>query len=138
MSTLLRPTGSGAFRLTPGDAGWRYIGFEVRDVRQGESFACDLGGREAGIIVLSGVFDVRRSAGGEWTGVGGRANVFEASPHGVYLPAGGRASILAALFQVIHGLHQQPAALFPGVVRSVIRSTSPLTLPTAITSPTAN
>ncbi len=95
MSTLVRSTLPGPFRLTPADAGWNYIGFEVREVRQGESFACDLGGREAAIIVLSGVFDVRRSAGGEWPGVGARANVFEASPHGVYLPAGGRASILA-------------------------------------------
>ncbi|MDE3094658.1 MAG: 5-deoxy-glucuronate isomerase [Chloroflexota bacterium] len=97
MSTLLRPADrTGDCALTPRDAGWRYIGFEVHVFPPGARLDVDLATRECGIIVLSGVVDIDAGAGGRWTGVGGRADVFEAPPHGVYLPAGGGASIAAS------------------------------------------
>lgn len=97
MSTLLRPADrTGDCALTPRDAGWRYIGFEARRLAAGARLDLDLATRECGIIVLSGVVDIDAGAGRRWTGVGGRADVFEAPPHGVYLPAGGGASIAAS------------------------------------------
>ncbi len=92
---LLHPAPNGGVRLTRQDAGWRYIGFEVHTLAPGERLDVDLRTREAAIIPLSGAVDVETASDACWESVGGRADVFESAPHGVYVPAGGNAKIRA-------------------------------------------
>jgi len=76
-------------RVTPGDVGWRYVGFEV--FRIGE-LRRSVAGIETCVVVLSGRVDF--AAGGEtWVGVG-RDGVFVGPPVALYVPPGeiGRAS----------------------------------------------
>jgi 5-deoxy-glucuronate isomerase len=73
--------------ITPESAGWDYISFQARRLPTGSkwSFVCE--GNELAIVNLSGQYTVR-STRGEWTGIGGRKNVFEGAAHALYLPRG--------------------------------------------------
>ena len=82
-------------RITPESAGWRYVGFETRSLKQGGSSKLDTDSKEVCIVVLSG--KARVSAAGFDSGViGERASVFEGLPWSVYLPPQSAASIEAA------------------------------------------
>ena len=73
--------------VTPSNAGWRYVGFQVRHLRKGQTVDVAFSGREACIVVLAGAADI--NAGGQrFEHVGGRSSVFEdAAPGAVYAPA---------------------------------------------------
>ncbi|HLI65888.1 MAG TPA: 5-deoxy-glucuronate isomerase [Caulobacteraceae bacterium] len=73
--------------VTPSNAGWRYVGFEVRQLRTGQVVELAYSGREACIVVLAGAADI--DVGGQsFAHVGGRSSVFEDAPPGVvYAPA---------------------------------------------------
>ena len=74
-------------RITPEDAGWRYVGFEVFELRPDQAVSQRTDGRETCLVLVSGRAAVR--AGDQDYGViGGRANPFEGSPWSVYVPAG--------------------------------------------------
>src|SRR5450631_246742 len=74
--------------ITPTSAGWRYVGFEVRRLAEGQSVRVSFPGREACVLVLAGAADIE-AGDMRFGGVGGRASVFEASaPGAVYVPAG--------------------------------------------------
>ncbi len=78
------PTASG-HRITPESAGWRYVGFETRTLRQGATSSLDAGDKEVCIVILSG--RARVTAGGFDSGtIGERASVFDGLPWSVYLP----------------------------------------------------
>jgi 5-deoxy-glucuronate isomerase len=81
--------------VTPSNAGWRYVGFQVRHLRERQRVDLAYPGREACIVVLAGVVDVE--AGGLRFGqVGGRSSVFEdAAPGAVYAPASAPVRITA-------------------------------------------
>jgi 5-deoxy-glucuronate isomerase len=82
-------------RITPASAGWRYVGFETRMLKQGAKSTLETGGEEVCIVILSGKAQVR--AGGFDSGpIGERANVFEGLPWSVYLPPKSTATIEAA------------------------------------------
>ena len=72
-------------RVTPADAGWRYVGFEVHRLGKGERLRRELQGRETCLVVLSGRCDIRSEAG-EWRAVGERASPFDGPPAGAYIP----------------------------------------------------
>ena len=76
-------------RVTPENAGWRYVGFETRTLKQGAKSELDTGDREVCVVILSG--KARVTAKGFDSGViGERASVFEGLPWSVYLPPAAR------------------------------------------------
>ncbi|MEZ4558833.1 MAG: 5-deoxy-glucuronate isomerase [Caldilineaceae bacterium] len=71
--------------VTPEDAGWDYISFQVRRLDAGESWSFASGENELAIVNLTGVYSVTSNRG-EWRGIGGRASVFTGAGHALYLP----------------------------------------------------
>jgi 5-deoxy-glucuronate isomerase len=81
--------------VTPRSAGWDHVGFKVVELAAGQRASGGEAGREACIVVLSGVADV--VVGGErFESLGGRHSVFEdKAPGAVYAPAGAAWSVFA-------------------------------------------
>lgn len=71
--------------VTPKLAGWDYIYFQVRRLRQGETWSHATRDHEVAIVMLGGRVTVD-SDRGRWAGVGERENVFAGLPHALYLP----------------------------------------------------
>jgi 5-deoxy-glucuronate isomerase len=72
--------------VTPLIAAWKYVGFDVWKLADGQSAGEKTDGREAGIVFLSGKGTVE--AGGESLGtIGDRASPFDGKPWAVYVPA---------------------------------------------------
>ena len=87
-------------RITPASAGWRYVGFETRTLKQGAKSKLDTGGEEVCVVILSG--KARVSADGFDSGtIGERGNVFDGLPWSVYLPPHSAATIEAAVRQAL-------------------------------------
>ncbi len=61
--------------ILPEDAGWEYISFQVRRLAKGNRWSFSTGENELAIVNLSALYTVRSNRG-EWSGVGGRDNVF--------------------------------------------------------------
>jgi 5-deoxy-glucuronate isomerase len=79
-------TGRDIVAVTPATAGWRYVGFSAHRLGAGERLESAQPGREACLVVLSGVVTVR-SGPAEFREIGGRRAVFEdAPPFAAYLP----------------------------------------------------
>jgi 5-deoxy-glucuronate isomerase len=79
--------------VTPEDAGWEYISFEVMKLEPGETRSLPATMVERAFVPLSGVATVT-SEGDSWT-FGGRANVFSGLAHMLYLPVKRAATIQA-------------------------------------------
>jgi 5-deoxy-glucuronate isomerase len=90
---LVRPdTSANAPRvheITPANAGWRYVGFEVLDLAPGQALARELPDREQCLVLLSGRAGVR-VAGKDFGTLGARASPFGGKPFAVYVPPKGR------------------------------------------------
>lgn len=71
--------------ITPESAGWDYISFQARRLAAGESWSFDTGENEFAFVNLTGRYSVSSNRG-EWSGVGGRTNVFTGAAHALYLP----------------------------------------------------
>jgi len=71
--------------ITPARAGWAYIAFQVRRLAAGQSWSFDTGDNELALVNLTGAYNVRSNRG-EWSGIGGRPNVFAGAAHALYLP----------------------------------------------------
>lgn len=71
--------------VTPEQAGWDYISFQVRRLATGQSWSFTSGANEVAIVNFTGVYSVQ-STRGTWQGIGGRANVFTGAAHALYLP----------------------------------------------------
>lgn len=87
---VVRPTADPAdpnllLTITPQSAGWDYIHFQVRRLAQGERWSFQSGENELAIVNLTGIYRVDSNRG-EWSGIGGRPNVFAAAAHALYLP----------------------------------------------------
>jgi 5-deoxy-glucuronate isomerase len=79
-------------------AGWKHLNFEVRRLREGESWSHDTDGSEAVIVLLGGRGSAAVEARGEsflWQGIGERATVFDGLPTTLYLPPGARLELRA-------------------------------------------
>ena len=70
-------------RVTPGSAGWSYVGFEAVDLTA--PVERDTGGDEHCVVVIAGTCDVR-SEHGEWRRLGGRPDPWSGLPDAAYLP----------------------------------------------------
>ncbi len=92
MTNLIVPSGppdadGRVVAVTPESAGWTYVGFEAYALEPGARLTRDTGGREACLVLLSGMADVRTKEA-EFAGIGGRMSVFEGSaPYSVYVPS---------------------------------------------------
>jgi 5-deoxy-glucuronate isomerase len=90
MADLLRkPLGKNGkvHDLTPADAGWSYVGFELHRLEPGQVAQGDTADREAILVLVEGRATVH-AAGQDWGEMGQRLDVFEKSPpHCLYLPA---------------------------------------------------
>lgn len=71
--------------ITPQQAGWEYVSFEVRRFAPGERWSKDAGASEYALVMLGGAINVASSRG-DWHGIGGREHVFAGPPHALYLP----------------------------------------------------
>ena len=60
--------------ITPAEAGWDYISFQVRRLASGESWSWQTAEHELALVNLTGRYAVTSSRG-EWSGIGGRRNV---------------------------------------------------------------
>jgi 5-deoxy-glucuronate isomerase len=96
--------------ITPDRAGWDLVGFTVRTIARGDTWAGTTGDRELCVVLLSGHCTARwrtrsgsgrprsassaGSSGSRWWSaegqLGPRAGVFDAYPHALYLPRGSR------------------------------------------------
>ena len=90
MSTLLRRPHSASgpvHAITPANAGWRYVGFEVVALAPGERLTRQGEGRELCVVMVAGEAGCR--LGGQDAGmIGGRENPFSGNPASVYAPPG--------------------------------------------------
>lgn len=89
--TLLIPPRSHAddpsliLSISPEDAGWDYISFQVRRLDRGDQWSFATDENEFAFVNLSGRYSVRSNRG-EWSNIGGRQNVFAGAAHALYLP----------------------------------------------------
>ncbi len=86
--TLLVKAGQGQtiVEVTPASAGWQYVGFTAYRLAAGEEVTFDPGGREACVVVLTGIVSVSAGAT-RFEDIGERMSVFEdKSPYAVYVP----------------------------------------------------
>ncbi|MGV1755044.1 5-deoxy-glucuronate isomerase [Agrobacterium sp. CG674] len=74
--------------ITPQSAGWRYVGFSLYRLREGETIAEATGNSEVIIVMVEGKARFN-AAGKDWGELGERMNVFEKTPpHCLYVPNG--------------------------------------------------
>ena len=71
--------------ITPSQAGWHYISFQVRRLAEGKSWSYQTDENELVIVNLSGRYTVRSNRG-RWSGIGSRKDVFAGAAHALYLP----------------------------------------------------
>jgi 5-deoxy-glucuronate isomerase len=91
---LQRPTGE-FLTITPHSAGWENISLAAVRLQHDDTYDFRLDGEEAVIVVLGGKIDVT-AAGGKWTALGGRKDVFSGMPWSLYLPVGSSATVTAS------------------------------------------
>jgi 5-deoxy-glucuronate isomerase len=114
----LPPDASGRVHgITPEDAGWKYVGFEVFDLRAGKSLDGDTGANETCLVLVSGQAEVR--GGNEDFGrIGERMDPFAGLPWSVYLPPRTRWRVVAHTACELAACHapaegRLPARLIP-------------------------
>lgn len=66
-------------KVSPEDAGWGYVGFEVYQLQEGQSFTKETGDREIAVVLLSGKADASTNSS-SWDNIGKRTSVFDDSP----------------------------------------------------------
>jgi len=72
--------------ITPENANWRYVGFDLYKLSPGQSAKGSTGEREVIIVLVEGRAHLK-SSGKDWGILGDRMSVFEkTSPHCLYLP----------------------------------------------------
>ncbi|MCP5524807.1 MAG: 5-deoxy-glucuronate isomerase [Verrucomicrobiales bacterium] len=81
-------------RITPQLAGWDFIHFEVRRLAEGEQWSFATGEHELALVNLTGSYAVASNRG-NWSGVGGRRDVFSGAAHALYLPRGTEFTVTA-------------------------------------------
>jgi len=80
-------------RFSRNEAGWEWMGFEVRRLAAGERWNYQRSGEETAFVLLSGKCSLKWAAGTEM--IGGRNSVFDGLPYAVYLRAGEQAEFAA-------------------------------------------
>ncbi len=93
---LVKPNGDQGrvTHVTPDNAGWTYVGFDMHRLKAGETASGETGDREVCLVWISG--KGRTTADGQDFGVvGERMTPFEGAPHSLYIRAGARWSVTA-------------------------------------------
>lgn len=93
---LVKPKGDHGLvtHVTPENAGWTYVGFDMHRLKAGESTSGETGDREICLVFVTG--KGLASAGGTDLGsLGERMTPFEGLPAAVYVPAGSNWSVTA-------------------------------------------
>ena len=89
MSSLLRrpnrAPGEPLHAISPENAGWTYVGFEVLDIKAGERLERIGRGRELCIVMIAGRAQAR-VGGVDLGALGGRASPFAGQPSSLYAP----------------------------------------------------
>ena len=80
--------------VTPEQAGWEYIHFQLRHLPQQATWRSTTGNSELAIVLMSGRISVESNRG-QWRHVGERASVFEGLPYALYLPRQTRFTVYA-------------------------------------------
>ncbi|MCB9102788.1 MAG: 5-deoxy-glucuronate isomerase [Anaerolineales bacterium] len=70
--------------VTPQEAGWDYISFQVRQLAAGKKWSFSSGENELALVVFNGCFDVTTDKDA-WIGLE-RQSVFAGGPYALYLP----------------------------------------------------
>jgi len=89
-SLLVKPAGTAGkvHDITPGSAGWSYVGFGLYRLKAGEVAQEETGDREVILVLVEGKAEVA-SEGKSFGELGDRMDVFERRPpHAVYVPDG--------------------------------------------------
>ncbi|WKZ92528.1 5-deoxy-glucuronate isomerase [Chimaeribacter arupi] len=100
MSSLLskcqKPDAQGRVQhVTPENAGWEYVGFDVYQLNAGQSLALQSGGNELCLVLVAGLASVSTSQA-EFPHIGKRMSPFErVPPYSVYVPHHERVNVLA-------------------------------------------
>jgi len=90
---LASPEGA-IHHITPHDAGWSYVGFDVLILRPGQTVSQPTGACEHCIVLIAG--HVAIQVGGQDFGViGGRSTPFDGCPWSAYVPPGTSWSVRA-------------------------------------------
>lgn len=89
-----------AVAVTPSRAGWRFVGFAVRQVAPSTPWAGTTGGHECCLVLLRGLcrveFNVTTArAASDSVTLGPRRDVFHSYPHAIYLPPRTRFRVIA-------------------------------------------
>src|SRR5690625_5139078 len=72
--------------ITPENAGWEYVGFQVYKLEEGDSLEKQTGEQEVCLVLLSGQANVS-TTNEEFLNIGERMSVFEEiPPYSVYVP----------------------------------------------------
>ncbi len=90
LELLRKPSGRSGLvhRLSPADAGWTYVGFDLWRLAPGATAEGRLEGREAILVLVEGRAQISAD-GTDFGEMGGRMDVFERSaPHCLYVPPG--------------------------------------------------
>ncbi|GGX65046.1 5-deoxy-glucuronate isomerase [Saccharospirillum salsuginis] len=89
LSRARQPSESGRIQqITPESAQWRYVGFEVYELKPGQRLTRNTEGTEVCLVLLSGRADVT-SEEHHWPDIGRRDSLFDQTPpFAVYLPPG--------------------------------------------------
>ncbi|MFU0503176.1 5-deoxy-glucuronate isomerase [Pseudaminobacter sp. NGMCC 1.201702] len=97
MSKLLVKAKGGSGRVahvTPENAGWTYVGFDLHRLKQGDTVSAQTGNREACLVFVTGRGEVE--AGGADLGtLGERMSPFDGKPWSVYVPQNSDWSVTA-------------------------------------------
>ncbi|MFB2532764.1 5-deoxy-glucuronate isomerase [Paracoccus sp. p3-h83] len=90
MNLLRKPTGTRGrvHHITPENAGWAYVGFDLHHLAPGDRASGTTAGREVILVLVQGKARLT-GAGHDWGEMGARMDVFERTPpHCLYLPPG--------------------------------------------------
>ncbi|MEM6161234.1 5-deoxy-glucuronate isomerase [Erwinia sp. P6884] len=87
LSRVQKPDAQGRIQqVTPESAGWRYVGFEAYQLKQGQTLKLTSGEKELCLVLVAGLASVK-TRHAEFSGIGKRMSPFERiPPYSVYVP----------------------------------------------------
>ena len=98
MTQLLSRPASGQTciqEITPASANWEYVGFEVYEIKPGDTIQLHSPNQEMCLVLVAGKGSVK-TAKEHWQGIGDRESPFERkAPYAVYVPPRDQATITA-------------------------------------------
>jgi 5-deoxy-glucuronate isomerase len=93
---LVKPNGrSGRVsHVTPENAGWTYVGFDLYRLNPGATVSAETGKREVCLVFVTGK-GIAQAGGKDFGSLGGRVSPFDGKPWSVYVPEGSNWKVTA-------------------------------------------